>query len=85
MVLALSTLSDDVLYLYQVLSKYLIRYSVTDLNSGVDARGWSQFTMGHNSVKTVDGVMVHNLPILSDDALYLYRVLRKYLQGFQSY
>ena len=40
MVLILSTLFDNVLYLYQVLSKYLnnsIRYQVTDLNSRVDA------------------------------------------------
>ena len=44
--------------------------------------GWSQFTKGHNTVKTVDGVMVLNL---SDDALYLYPVSRKYLKGFQSY
>ena len=36
MVLILSTMIDDVLYLYQVLSKYLIR--VSDLNSRVDDR-----------------------------------------------
>ena len=47
--------------------------------------GWSQFTKGHNSVKTVDGVMVLNLCTSSDDALYLYQVSRKYLKGFQSY
>ena len=29
---------------------------------------WLQFTKGHNSVKTVDGVMVLNLCTLSDDA-----------------
>ena len=30
--------------------------------------GWSQFRKGHNSIKkTVDGVMVLNLCILSDD------------------
>ena len=33
------------------------------------------FTKGHNSIKTVDGVMVLDLCILSDDALYLYQVL----------
>ena len=40
---------------------------------------------GHNSIKTVDGVIVLNLYTLSDDALYLYHVSRKYLTGFQSY
>ena len=33
---------------------------------------WSQFTKGHNSVKTVDRVMVFNLFTSSDDASYLY-------------
>ena len=47
--------------------------------------GWSQFTKGHNSVKTVNGVMVLNFCTSSDDALYLYQVSRKYLQEFQSY
>ena len=47
--------------------------------------GWSHFTKGHNSVKTVDGVMVLNLCTSSDDVLYLYQVSRKYLKGFQSY
>ena len=47
--------------------------------------GWSQFTKGHNSVKTVNGVMVLNLCTSSDDALYLYQFSRKYLKGFQSY
>ena len=36
--------------------------------------GWSQFTKGHNSVKTVNGVIILNLCFLSDDALYLYQV-----------
>ena len=47
--------------------------------------GWLQFTKGHNSVKTVNGVMVLNLCTSSDNALYLYQVLRKYLKGFQNY
>ena len=47
--------------------------------------GWSQFTKDHNSVKTVNGVMVLNLCTSSDDALYLYQVSRKYHKGFQSY
>ena len=38
MVLFLSTMSDDALYLYQVLSEYLIGFRATDLNSRVDAR-----------------------------------------------
>ena len=41
--------------------------------------GSSQFTKGHNALKTVDGVIVLNLYTLSDDALYLYQVSRKYL------
>ena len=48
--------------------------------------GWLQFTKGHNSVKTVDGVIVlNNLCISPGDALYLYQVSRIYLKGFQSY
>ena len=47
--------------------------------------GWSQFTKGHNSVKIENGVMVLDLRISSDDALYLYQLSRKYLKGFQSY
>ena len=47
--------------------------------------GWSQVTKGHNSIKTVYGVMVLNLCTSSDDTLYLYQVSRKYLIGFQSY
>ena len=38
--------------------------------------GWSKLTKGHNSVKTVDGVMVLNLRTSFDDALYLYQVSR---------
>ena len=47
--------------------------------------GWLQFKKGHNSVKTVDGVVVLNYYTTSDDALYLYQVSRKYLKGFYSY
>ena len=36
--------------------------------------GWSQFTKRHNSVKIVDGVMVFNICISSDGALYLYQI-----------
>ena len=48
-------------------------------------RWWSQFTKGHYSVKTVDGVMVLYLCKSPDDSLYLYQVSRKYLKEFQSY
>ena len=34
--------------------------------------GWSEFTKGYNSVKSVDRVMVLNVSTLSDDALYNY-------------
>ena len=43
-----------------------------------------KFAKGHNSVKNVGGVMVLVLFALSDNALYLYHVLPKYLLGFQS-
>ena len=45
--------------------------------------GWLQNTKGHNSVKTVDGVMVLNLCTSSTDALYLYQVSRKHSKGFR--
>ena len=44
-----------------------------------------KFSKGHNSVNCVGGVMVLNLSTLSDSILYLYKVLSKYLTGFQSY
>ena len=47
--------------------------------------GWSHFTKGHISLKTVDGVMVLNLYTMSDSAFYLYHVSRKYLKAFHSY
>ena len=34
---------------------------------------WLQFTKGHNSVNSIDGVMLLNLYTSSDDALYLYQ------------
>ena len=33
---------------------------------------WLQLTKTHNSIKTVDGVMILNLCTSSDNALYLY-------------
>ena len=47
--------------------------------------GWSQFTKGHNSVTAVDGLTELNLYTKSADALYLYRVSRKYHKGFHIY
>ena len=44
---------------------------------------YSGFSKGHNSVKTVGRVLGFILCILSDLALYLYKVSRKYLEGFQ--
>ena len=44
---------------------------------------WSQFTQGHNSIKTVNAVMELNLCTSPDDALF--KVSRKYLKGFQSF
>ena len=43
------------------------------------------FSKGHSSVKTVGRVMFLVLCILPDLALYLYKVSRKYLKGFQRY
>ena len=54
MALVLSTLSNGVLYLYQVLSKYLMSFRVTDLKSRVDAR----------VVANVDGRTENRIPIL---------------------
>ena len=60
-----------------------------DLISG-STIGWTlKFAKGHNSVKKNLGrVMVLILSTLSDNALYLYQVLSKYLRvtelGFQS-
>ena len=43
------------------------------------------FSKGHNSENSAGGIMVLVLSVLSDDVLYLYQVLSKYLIGFQSY
>ena len=42
-----------------------------------------KFTKGHNSVDSVVGVRVLVLCTSSDNALYLYQVLPKYLKGFR--
>ena len=38
-------------------------------------------TKGYNSEKIVNGIIVLNICISSNDALYLYQNLRKYLKG----
>ena len=43
-----------------------------------------KFSKGHNSAKSVGGVMVLNPFTLSDSVSYLYQVLSKYLLRFQS-
>ena len=48
------------------------RVSELETQTAGSMLGWSQFTKGHNSVKTVNGVMVLNLCISSNDALYLH-------------
>ena len=60
---------------------------ISDLQTQVvgSTLGQSQFTKGHNSVKSVDVVTVPSLYTISDDALYLYQVSRNYLRGFHSY
>ena len=42
-----------------------------------------KFTKAHNSIKSVGEVKALILCTSSDDALYLYQVLPKYLKGFQ--
>ena len=41
-----------------------------------------KFAKRHNSVKNVDGDMVLILSTMTDDVLYLYQVLSKYLLEF---
>ena len=47
--------------------------------------GILKFKKGLNYLKTVGGVTIPVLCTLSDDAIYLYQVSRKYLKGFHSY
>ena len=61
--------------------KVCLRVSESQSQTVGPMLGWSQFEKGHNSLKTVQ----RSLCKLSDDALYLYQVSRKYLKGFQSY
>ena len=72
MVLVLCTSSDDAVYMYQVLRKYLKEFQLLSRHVCL-----LKFPKGHNSVKTVGRVMVLVLCILSDDTLYAFqRVLR---------
>ena len=81
MVLVLCALSDNDLYLYQVLWKYL--KGLGSYYAGTISI--MTFAKVHNSVKNVGGVMVLVLCTSYGDALYLYQVSSKYLKGFQSY
>ena len=42
-----------------------------------------KFTKGHNSSKPVGGVTVRIFCTVSDEALYVYHVSKKYLKGVQ--
>ena len=44
-----------------------------------------KISKGHNFVKNEGGVPILVLCTSSDDALYLYKVSRKYLERYQSY
>ena len=70
MVLVLRISSDNALYLYKVLQKYLrgFRSYCADTISIV------KFAKGNNSVKNVGGVMVLVYCMSFDDASYLYQV-----------
>ena len=45
----------------------------------------SKFSKRHRSVENIGGIMILVFNTFSDHALYLYKVSRKYLKGFQSY
>ena len=62
------TLPDNALYVSKFCKIISEGLRVRDSNSRVDARV-SQFTKGHYSVKTLNGVMVLNLCTSSDEAL----------------
>ena len=76
MVLNFCISSDDALYLYQV---------PENISKGFRFICKLKFAKRHNSVNTLSGVMVLVLFRLSDNTLYLYQVLPKYLICFQSY
>ena len=57
------------------------RVSESETQTVGSTLGWSQFTKGHNSVKTVNVVRVLNL---CTSALYLYQVSRKISKAFRA-
>ena len=70
MVLVLCISSEDALYLYKVSCKYLKGFSVIQRTRFPIFK----FSKWNDSVKNVSGVMILVLCLLSDDALYLYKV-----------
>ena len=84
MVLVLCTLPNTAIYfLAKFWRMYLKRFFELRTQTVGSTVGWWQFTKGHNSKKSVNGVMVLNLCISSDDGLYLYQVSRQSLKTFQ--
>ena len=76
MVLVLCTSSDNALYLYQDVCKYLKGSYCAETTPTVKFRKW-EF-----SVTDVGGVTVLVFCMFFDDALYLYQGSCKYLKGF---
>ena len=79
MVLVLCTSSDNALYLYQNLCKYLKRlrsYCAATISI-------VKFRKAHNSIKNVGGSMVLVLSMSLDEALYLYQGSQKISKGFR--
>ena len=76
MVLYLCISPDDALYLYQVSRKYLKGFN----SYCEDVVCILKFSKKHNSVNSVNGVMVPVLFTSPDSVLYLYQVLSKYLK-----
>ena len=80
-VLGVCTLSDQDLYLYQVLLKYLERFESYIANT-ISILIIKKI---HNSTDIACGVTVLVLLTLSDHGLHMYPVSRKYLKQFKSY
>ena len=77
MVLVLCTLSDNVLYLYQVSPNISKGFRVTARTGFL----YGNLHKGRNSAKKSEGgVKVLALGTASDDVLYLYQVSQKYLK-----
>ena len=72
------------LYILAKLCEYISKVSLSYRHKQKGRRWVVGIYKGHNSIITVDGVIVVNLYTLSDDALYLYQVSIKYLTGFHS-